>query len=571
MWWLLFPRWIWFFVGQSFVLLLHGRSQAVALPKVAYSHAGMCPNEMNPNLWVDAMSTCTRECESDQDCEPFEKCCSNVCGSRSCVAARYLDAQGKKGPLGMPAGATCDRFMCPQQGSECDVWDGQLVCKCRDRCEREPRFTCASDGMTYYNRCYMDAEACSHGVSLTEVACRFHLAWPDASPPPAETTPPPPTTVPQTTPPDAIPPSLTAEPTHQSVLEGETASLLCEVTGRPVPQLTWQKQAGAEKENEIMRPNYVQGNVVVTNVGQLVIYNAQPQDAGVYTCTAYNLGGSLQAHFPLSVVRRGSVEKEELHTNGSHFSVDECRKPPDTDDCGGESSSWYYDAKKADCFAFSYGGCGGNGNRFESYEACARVCSSGSATSCNQPWLQGPCKAYEPRWAFRAEKRRCEPFVYGGCGGNGNNFANKEACEAACLSQKARGCRQCKPRQKMATSFCKSDFVVLGRMAEPTADQDSGHVLVTVEEILKDEKMGLRFLGREPLEVTLLDVDRGCPCPSVSAASGQLIIMGDVHQGMAVLQPHSFVGPSNARRLKKLREVIQKNSCDVLKEFPGAQ
>lgn len=38
----------------------------MSVAKVVYSHAGMCPNELNPNLWVDAMSTCMRECESDQ-------------------------------------------------------------------------------------------------------------------------------------------------------------------------------------------------------------------------------------------------------------------------------------------------------------------------------------------------------------------------------------------------------------------------------------------------------------------------------------------------------------------------
>ncbi|KAG7459370.1 hypothetical protein MATL_G00209960 [Megalops atlanticus] len=128
---MLFPRWIWFFAGQCIVLLSENRVRAMSLPKVVYSHAGMCPNEMNPNLWVDAMSTCTRECESDQDCEAFEKCCPNVCGNKSCVAARYVDVKGNKGPVGMPKGATCDKFMCTQQGSECDIWDGQPVCKCK--------------------------------------------------------------------------------------------------------------------------------------------------------------------------------------------------------------------------------------------------------------------------------------------------------------------------------------------------------------------------------------------------------------------------------------------------------
>lgn len=47
--------------------------QAGVLPHVIYSHAGICPNDMNPNLWVDAMSTCTRECESDKVKQSFKK------------------------------------------------------------------------------------------------------------------------------------------------------------------------------------------------------------------------------------------------------------------------------------------------------------------------------------------------------------------------------------------------------------------------------------------------------------------------------------------------------------------
>lgn len=73
MWWMLFPRWIWFLFGQCYVLLLiidscvRVKAMPMSMPnKVVYSHAGMCPNEMNPNLWVDAMSTCVRECELDR-------------------------------------------------------------------------------------------------------------------------------------------------------------------------------------------------------------------------------------------------------------------------------------------------------------------------------------------------------------------------------------------------------------------------------------------------------------------------------------------------------------------------
>ncbi|XP_061088095.1 WAP, Kazal, immunoglobulin, Kunitz and NTR domain-containing protein 2 [Conger conger] len=566
MWWMLFPRWIWFFVGQWIVLFMDGRVKGIALPRVVYSHAGICPNEMNPNLWVDAMSTCMRECESDQECETSEKCCPNVCGNRSCVAARY---KGKKGPMGMPKEATCDKFMCTQQGSECDIWDGQPVCKCRDRCEREPNFTCASDGMTYYNKCYMDAEACSKGISLSVVTCRYHLTWPNTSPLPVETTVRPTTALLETTPMDMQAPVMVSNPAHQSVFVGETASFLCEVTGKPKPEITWEKQVEG-KENIVMKPNHVRGNVVVTNIGQLVIYNAQIEDAGIYTCTAKNAAGPIHAHFPLSVVQKDPLKKEDQN-NSTVFPAEECLKTPDSGDCGEEKMSWYYEAKKNNCFTFTYSNCNNNMNHFDTYESCMRSCGAEVANPCALPSLQGPCKAYEPRWAYSSVTKQCQSFIYGGCGGNDNNFESKEACEDTCPFPKNQNCKICKPRQKMVTSFCKSDFVILGHMTELTEDQDSGHALITVEEILKDEKMGLKFFGKEPLEVTLLNMDWTCPCPNITSSDGQVIIMGDVHNGMAVLQPDSFVGTSSVRRVRKLREVIHKKTCDILKEFPSIQ
>lgn len=59
-----FPRSIW--IVAACVTVWTARQQVGALPHVTYSHAGICPNDMNPNLWVDAMSTCTRECQSDK-------------------------------------------------------------------------------------------------------------------------------------------------------------------------------------------------------------------------------------------------------------------------------------------------------------------------------------------------------------------------------------------------------------------------------------------------------------------------------------------------------------------------
>lgn len=58
--------WFWFHWGLLLLLLLEAPLRGLALPPIRYSHAGICPNDMNPNLWVDAQSTCKRECETDQ-------------------------------------------------------------------------------------------------------------------------------------------------------------------------------------------------------------------------------------------------------------------------------------------------------------------------------------------------------------------------------------------------------------------------------------------------------------------------------------------------------------------------
>lgn len=417
----------------------------------------------------------------------------------------------------------------------------------------------------------MDAEACSKGISISEVTCRYHLTWPNTSPIPAETTLHPTTALQTTLPADIQLPTIHSGPTQQAVFVGETASFLCEVSGKPRPEITWEKQLKG-KENTIMRPNHVRGNVVVTNIGQLVIYNAQLQDAGIYTCTAKNVGGSVSSHFPLVVIKRESKGKNaEGNSTNLPFPAEECLKSPDTDDCGEESMSWYYESNRNNCFTFTYSQCNKNGNHFDTYEACMLSCGGELAAPCSLPSLQGPCKAYEPRWAYSSSLKKCQSFVYGGCGGNENNFESKEACEEMCPFPKNHNCKICKPRGKMVTSFCKSDFVILGRVTELTEEQESGHALVTVEEILKDEKMGLKFFGKEPLEVTLLNMDWNCPCPNITVAEGQLIIMGDVHNGMAVLQPDSFVGSSSPRRIRKLREIVHKKTCNFLKDFSAVQ
>jgi hypothetical protein len=61
--------------------------------------------------------------------------------------------------------------------------------------------------------------------------------------------------------------------------------------------------------------------------------------------------------------------------------------------------------------------------------------AGGPGDVCRLPPDSGPCEAAIDRWFFNAERGVCQPFVYGGCEGNGNNFQSLEACHATCAGQ----------------------------------------------------------------------------------------------------------------------------------------
>ncbi|KIH54384.1 Kunitz/Bovine pancreatic trypsin inhibitor domain protein [Ancylostoma duodenale] len=97
------------------------------------------------------------------------------------------------------------------------------------------------------------------------------------------------------------------------------------------------------------------------------------------------------------------------------------------------------------CDVFTYTGCQGNGNNYASREECLAICHKEAApvvvhefaNVCKHDVDAGECNGVFQRFAFDTESGECRPFTYGGCGGNGNNFATLAECRIKC--QKGNG------------------------------------------------------------------------------------------------------------------------------------
>ncbi|KAI6228908.1 Thyroglobulin type-1 and Proteinase inhibitor I2 domain containing protein [Aphelenchoides fujianensis] len=120
-------------------------------------------------------------------------------------------------------------------------------------------------------------------------------------------------------------------------------------------------------------------------------------------------------------------------TTAAPLPEDRCDHPKDSGSCGGRFDRWYWNAEKRICEAFSYSGCGGNGNNWGTREECLGSCgvkattaaaaapaaSSMSPNVCEHSIDEGECGGSFARFGFDRDVGECREFTYTGCGGNG--------------------------------------------------------------------------------------------------------------------------------------------------------
>nr|AFM90128.1 Kunitz-like protease inhibitor [Callorhinchus milii] len=136
---------------------------------------------------------------------------------------------------------------------------------------------------------------------------------------------------------------------------------------------------------------------------------------------------------------RGNVnnfqEKEQCEDSCGELAF--CKLKPDRGPCRADFVRYFYNTSTKMCEQFKYGGCLGNTNNFMDPMECHFKC--GDKGECLLPIQIGKCRGAIPKWRFDKTMRTCVEFTYSGCDGNKNNFDSEMECKKHCPVPEARG------------------------------------------------------------------------------------------------------------------------------------
>ncbi|XP_071815953.1 uncharacterized protein [Apostichopus japonicus] len=128
--------------------------------------------------------------------------------------------------------------------------------------------------------------------------------------------------------------------------------------------------------------------------------------------------GACCSYCPVPIVRKDPEDECDGHDDGDSWEPQSC----ETCTCfAGSKICASPDCAPPQCE-----------NPVQGEGACCPSCPDTDKQTCLLPIVVGPCRAAVVRYAFNAESKECERFLYGGCKGNENNFMSLESCQETC-------------------------------------------------------------------------------------------------------------------------------------------
>lgn len=372
-------------------------------------------------------------CFQDSECKKTQKCCENPCGINRCYEVDQDPLQNiEKCPIineGIGCQQTktkfcyandcnrcclhknkcnpasilltnaetcydeiCSRHKCKQQGEECLVSESnhKPYCICIKKCISERNYVCATDARntkTFLNECYMNKEACDQKKTWKLLYKGMCVTRP-----------------------------VPVRPVRKPILKipkgpyNLSTSITVDCYGdRERVKLKWiqKRQDGMEVKvppSMLVRRGLFKINGFERKVLGLQITNIGYGSYGTYSCKQYFNKTWLEESFNLRL-------PDKLIFNRSS-----CNLSPDRGQCYGQFYNYYYDSKERKCQMFTYNGCGGNANNFQTREECEMSCAGK---------LPKSGKTYSIHRGEKCGRKRCMFFAT--CKHDARN--NRSSCE----------------------------------------------------------------------------------------------------------------------------------------------